>query len=369
MAKSTSGRVSSNLDDREISYILGLHDAGLSHSTIAAKVGRSKSAITRALQRYEFKTFTSVTPPPGPAKQISDREMRTIVRVVKQNRRCTLSDITNILPDKPSKRTLQCCLKEVGIQKYLAVAKPFLTPEHMKQRLEFALEAKNWTVDDWNKVIWSDESNIEIGRNSRPVWVFRTEAEKHHPDCLVLRFKGNRTTIMVWSCFAGNRVGPLLAFEKGGIRSVEYIQTLKDGLLKFFEEVNGIQDVGDTDCISVATVGEFIFQQDNAPIHVSKLTRDFFKQYNLPVMKWPPNSPDLNPIEHMWTALKAEFHKEWEALGSKRPSKSAEAMAIYKEILQRVWKEKLSDLAQRLVNSMPRRIAAVIQARGGHTPY
>ena len=143
MAKSTSGRVSSNLDDREISYILGLHDAGLSHSTIAAKVGRSKSAITRALQRYEFKTFTSVTPPPGPAKQISDREMRTIVRVVKQNRRCTLSDITNILPDKPSKRTLQRRLKEVGIQKHLAVAKPFLTPEHMKQRLEFALEAKN----------------------------------------------------------------------------------------------------------------------------------------------------------------------------------------------------------------------------------
>jgi DDE superfamily endonuclease len=150
---------------------------------------------------------------------------------------------------------------------------------------------------------------------------------------------------------------------------VEYIQTLKDGLLPFFEDVNGIEESEDPECIRVATVGDFIFQLDNAPIHNSRTTRALFDQYNLPVMKWPANSPDLNPIENLWTAMKAEFHKEWEALGSKRPSQSAQAMEVYRELLKRVWKEALGSLPGKLVESMPRRIAAVIEAKGGHTKY
>jgi transposase len=369
MAKTTPGRVSSNLDSVEISYMLGLRDARLSHAEIAEKTNRSKSAVTRALQRYDIKTFKGVAPPPGNPKKLSNREVRGMIRVVNTNRRSALSDITNLLPTKVSDRTLRRRLKDAGIQKHIAVKKPMLTEQHMQKRLEFALEYKNWTVRDWNKVVWSDESKVEIGRNSRPVWVFRSQEEKYHKDCLTTVFKSNRTSIMVWGCFATNKVGPLLTFPKGGIDSVEYIQTLKDGLLPFFEEVNGIEESEDPECIRVATVGDYIFQQDNAPIHNSHATRAFFHQYNLLVMKWPPNSPDLNPIENLWTKMKAEFHKEWEALGSKRPSQSAEAMAVCRALLKRVWKGALGDLPGNLVEPMPRRIAAVIEAKGGHSKY
>ena len=125
----------------------------------------------------------------------------------------------------------------------------------------------------------------------------------------------------------------------------------------------------DTDTIQVATTGEYIFQQYNVPIHTSAATRASFHQYNLTVMKWPANSPDLNPIEHLWTELKSRFYKEWEALGSKKPSTREGATAIYIELLKRVWNEQLGDLLQRLVDSMPRRVAAVIAAKGGHTKY
>ena len=136
MAENTSGRSSSNLTDIEIAYILGLSDAGLSHQDIATQCGRSKSTVTRVTQRYNIKSFTGVEPPPGPRKEVDERQRRTLLREVKQNRRSTLSEITNILSDKLSVRTLQRRLNEAGIQKHIAVQKPWLTSEHMKARLE-----------------------------------------------------------------------------------------------------------------------------------------------------------------------------------------------------------------------------------------
>jgi len=67
--------------------------------------------------------------------------------------------------------------------------------------------------------------------------------------------------------------------------------------------------------------------------------------------------------------LKVKFHQEWEALGNERMSRDFRAMAKYTEMLKRIWKEELHEVALKLVESMPRRIAAVIEAQGGHTKY
>src|SRR5271156_1002957 len=70
--------------------------------------------------------------------------------------------------------------------------------------------------------------------------------------------------------YAGDKLGPLLVFEKGGISSVEYIKTLNEGLHTFLQELNGTDGIVDEDTIQVATPGEYTFQQDNTPIHLSK---------------------------------------------------------------------------------------------------
>src|SRR4030095_9798928 len=130
----------------------------------AQQVGRSQSAVTRVTQRYDIKTFHRVTPPLGPQKSIDEHEQRTIVHQVHKNRQASLFDITNVLPEKISMRTLQRRLDQAGIQKHLALKKPFLSSEHMRARLEWAMERKDWTIEDWNKVIFSDESKVEIGK-------------------------------------------------------------------------------------------------------------------------------------------------------------------------------------------------------------
>jgi len=85
-------------------------------------------------------------------------------------------------------------------------------------------------------------------------------------------------------------------------------------------------------------------------------------------MEWLPQSPDLNPIENLWTEFKVYFHKWFMELFSYL-LKSIEARYWYGGVLQEVWYSLGMELVMALIESMPRWCAAVIEANGRWTKY
>jgi hypothetical protein len=151
---------------------------------------------------------------------------------------------------------------------------------------------------------------------------------------------------MVWGCMTAQGPGFLTKIE-GTLNSELYCDILNDKLQQMIDWYDL-----DTD--------QVIFQHDNDPKHTARRTVQWLKDHQINVLQWPAQSPDLNPIEHLWDHLKRKL-----AGYSTAPN----GMSKLWERVQVKWDKITSQDCLQLIDSMPRRVAAVLRARGGHTKY
>jgi hypothetical protein len=109
------------------------------------------------------------------------------------------------------------------------------------------------------------------------------------------------------------------------------------------------------------------FMQDNAPIHTAYASREWLEVHGVHTVDWPPYSPDLNPIEHLWWALKKKLHELHPEFDNMRDSPAE--WAAFELGLHEAWAAIPDSLIAKLIRSMPRRLDAVRQARGYQTKY
>jgi hypothetical protein len=219
--------------------------------------------------------------------------------------------------------------------------------------LAFARQYRDWTAEDWKKVVWTDESSFEVGKTFRPIRVWRTKNEKYRQSCLAPSFKSGRTSVMVWGAFAGSSMADLVVIPPGQRKAVDFIDIVYEGALLGF--VGAVS----YDILLNDPEGVPVLMEDGAPIHTAGIARAWREEHGIEKLHWPACSPDLNPIENVWALMKdAVQHRRI------RPRNAVEMVVALNE-----WGDVREEFLTRLYESLPERIQAVIDEHGGHTRW
>lgn len=139
------------------------------------------------------------------------------------------SQITNIHGLPVSAKTTARRCREVDLISRYARSKSLLMAKHKKDRLEWALRYVDWTVEDWLKVVWSDECIMKIRLNPQRQRVLHVNGTALHESNLAASFKSKCISIMIWVCFSGNRLDPVIHLNKAAsIPTSTWISSMKD---------------------------------------------------------------------------------------------------------------------------------------------
>ena len=159
-----------------------------------------------------------------------------------------------------------------------------MSEKQRKARIAWAKEHLNWTSEDWDKVIFSDESTFTIQNHAETNFVRKRPHEVFSPQCISPTIK-HPTRVMIWDGMASNDIGRLHICE-GMMNATKYAAVLETKLLASVR--------------SLFLNEYWIFQDDNAPCHRAKLVKRWMQSHRVAQMNWAAQSPDLNPIENLW---------------------------------------------------------------------
>ena len=151
---------------------------------------------------------------------------------------------------------------------------------------------------------------------------------------------------MVWGCITSKGPGFLCKID-GIMDQTLYKEILAGELEQTFEWYH-------------LDKSRIIFQQDNDPKHSAKSIAEYIHEQEYSVLEWPPQSPDMNPIEHMWALVKRRLN-EYES----PPSGLVELW----ERVQDIWNKVTQEECLKVIDSMPSRIQALLKAKGRWTDY
>jgi transposase len=153
-------------------HILFLLDAGHSASHISSTTGFHTSTIFRLHSKHHPHLAKSTG---GHPFKLSPTHIRHAIRLLTSGKVDTAVQVTQQLStltnNSISAETVRQHLKKAGLKSAVKQNKPCLTKQHIRARLDFAIAHKDWTIEDWKRVIWSDETKINCLSSDGRKWV------------------------------------------------------------------------------------------------------------------------------------------------------------------------------------------------------
>lgn len=315
-------------------------------TAIAKLFGLKRETVRDTIARWH--STGSADPPkrPGRKNVLTARDERALIRITTQNRFTPLGEITSVanqrLVTNLAPNTIRKYLHENGLRACKACEKPLLKESHIMARLKWCKERCEWGDDEWKRIVWSDESRFALFNSDGRQRVWRRVDEKYHIDCVRPTVKYGGGSVMFWGCFGWDGVGPLVLVEET-MNQDTYVNVLANNYIPWIRERP-----------------EVMFQQDGAPCHRGQYTTWWLQTHGVDVLSWVRQSPDLNPIEHLWDLVDRNVRK------LKRLPKNVEEL---KAAIMDEWSAIGVETCRDLIRSMPCRVKSVIEARGLHTKY
>lgn len=332
-------KISKNLENE----IVRLSENGDSCRNIAKKLNVCHRTVSLVRKRRNLIVATSKG---GRPRLLSDGDARLVERNLATKSFRTPKEAAKILNKSVSDRTVRRSLQRIGLVSAVKKKKPALSEKNVKARIEFCKSHKNWTIDDWKRVIWSDETKVNRFQSDGIQYCWKRPNETIQRNHVKQTVKHGGGNIMVWGCFTWWASAPLVKID--GIMNKEYyLSILQNNLPDFIDK-----------CAYPET--EVIFQQDGDPKHTAKIVKKWISEQKFQMMKWPAQSPDLNPIENLWSIVK------------RRLSQYERAPTSLGELWLRIseeWANIPPQTLQNLVESMPKRIKDVLKNKGLWTKY
>ncbi|GFY07486.1 transposable element Tcb2 transposase [Trichonephila clavipes] len=238
-------------------------------------------------------------------------------------------------------QTIRIVLRNAGYNGRVARKKPLIGKRNRVKRLKFAKEH----ILKLNSFGMKSFSAMRVSSTSSAVtvvvWCGKPNTS-HHPKHTIPTVKHGGGSVMVWGCMAASGVGKLV-FIDGIMHKMAYLNILQNNLKESADKLG----LG----------SNFIFQQDNDPKHTAFVVKEWLLYHYWNQLNTPPQSPDLNVIENLWSHLERAVQKH--QITSKEQLKS---------VLQE-WLNIAPETTRHLVESMSWGLEAVISAKGYATKY
>ncbi len=257
-----------------------------------------------------------------------------------------VSFVKSVIKKDVSDQHVRNILKSKGLTAHKKIKAPEISSKNIKLCKKFYHEHKGKTFDEFKNFIYTDESTFSVKSVSGGDWYYRCIDNKIPSQAVIRTKKFKRGKLMIWGMILFNGKFKIYRVD-GMMNSNNYIDLLEKHVIEDIVEMGfKLSDVS--------------FMQDNASCHKSKRTLQWFKDHNLTLLDWPPQSPDMNPIENLWKYLDTQVRM--------RQHEIFNVDDLWKILLEEA--EKINkDIVKKLFKSIPKRINSLKNSNFDFTKY